>query len=213
MRIKSISIAATTCIFLSTSVNAAIITHGNLTTNDATNYITDTTTSRMYSRFDSFNLSYADTLTAIDTGGLFEGWSIATSDIADDFINAAFGAPSLCSTSTSINLCGTISGYNNGDFGDSHASIYDMFVYLNTPNGTSDVGLVQFSSADGGVIKQEEWATHDSRDFTYVEDHTFGQNIDLLLYKDVAVVPVPAAVWLFGSGLLGLVGVARRKKA
>jgi hypothetical protein len=28
-----------------------------------------------------------------------------------------------------------------------------------------------------------------------------------------APVPVPAAVWLFGSGLLGLVGVARRKKA
>ena len=26
-------------------------------------------------------------------------------------------------------------------------------------------------------------------------------------------VPVPAAVWLFGSGLIGLVGVARRKKA
>ena len=28
-----------------------------------------------------------------------------------------------------------------------------------------------------------------------------------------AAIPVPAAVWLFGSGLLGLVGVARRKKA
>jgi len=27
-----------------------------------------------------------------------------------------------------------------------------------------------------------------------------------------AVIPVPAAVWLFGSGLIGLVGVARRKK-
>jgi hypothetical protein len=27
------------------------------------------------------------------------------------------------------------------------------------------------------------------------------------------VVPVPAAVWLFGSGLLGLVGIAKRKKA
>jgi len=26
------------------------------------------------------------------------------------------------------------------------------------------------------------------------------------------VVPVPAAVWLFGSGLIGLVGVARRKR-
>jgi len=30
---------------------------------------------------------------------------------------------------------------------------------------------------------------------------------------EVAPVPVPAAVWLFGSGLLGLAGVARRKAA
>jgi hypothetical protein len=31
-------------------------------------------------------------------------------------------------------------------------------------------------------------------------------------YFNVTAVPVPAAVWLFGSGLLGLVGIARRKK-
>ena len=28
-----------------------------------------------------------------------------------------------------------------------------------------------------------------------------------------SVIPVPAAVWLFGSGFIGLIGVARRKKA
>jgi len=33
------------------------------------------------------------------------------------------------------------------------------------------------------------------------------------LAVDLAPVPVPAAVWLFGSGLLGLVGIARRKTA
>lgn len=32
------------------------------------------------------------------------------------------------------------------------------------------------------------------------------------LVRDASVVPVPAAVWLFGSGLIGLVGMARRKK-
>lgn len=31
-------------------------------------------------------------------------------------------------------------------------------------------------------------------------------------YLDVAAIPVPAAVWLFGSGLVGLVGVARRRR-
>ena len=31
--------------------------------------------------------------------------------------------------------------------------------------------------------------------------------------SNASVIPVPAAVWLFGSGLLGLVGVARRRKA
>jgi hypothetical protein len=31
--------------------------------------------------------------------------------------------------------------------------------------------------------------------------------------SDVSAVPVPAAVWLFGSGLLGLAGVARCRKA
>lgn len=38
----------------------------------------------------------------------------------------------------------------------------------------------------------------------------------VLIYADFApstVIPVPAAAWLFGSGLLGLIGFARRKRA
>lgn len=40
-----------------------------------------------------------------------------------------------------------------------------------------------------------------------LEDHFYIRN------ADVTVVPVPAAVWLFGSGLIGLAGIARRKKS
>jgi len=36
---------------------------------------------------------------------------------------------------------------------------------------------------------------------------------DYTLSFTVASVPVPPAVWLFGSGLIGLIGIARRKKA
>ncbi len=37
-----------------------------------------------------------------------------------------------------------------------------------------------------------------------------GNSMEVL---SISTVPIPAAVWLFGSGLLGLLGIARRKKA
>ena len=38
--------------------------------------------------------------------------------------------------------------------------------------------------------------------------------LELGLYGiEISQVPVPAAIWLFASGLLGLVGIAKRKKA
>ena len=55
----------------------------------------------------------------------------------------------------------------------------------------------------------ENWAfaNNGSLDGLYQQD---GNIYDSLF---VSAVPVPAAAWLFGSGLLGLVGIARRKKA
>ena len=51
--------------------------------------------------------------------------------------------------------------------------------------------------------------------FTNVTSVTWQQFLPFHQFDNIVVsaVPVPAAVWLFGSGLLGLVGMARRKKA
>lgn len=40
-----------------------------------------------------------------------------------------------------------------------------------------------------------------------------GAGVEVRGYYVISAVPVPATAWLFGSGLLGLIGVSRRKKA
>lgn len=53
----------------------------------------------------------------------------------------------------------------------------------------------------------------DGAGFFNAEDANSGQLAGVWTEYNATVVPVPAAVWLFGSGLLGLVGIARRKSA
>lgn len=47
-----------------------------------------------------------------------------------------------------------------------------------------------------------------------VDDPSMWANVDYALHLEgtVSTVPVPAAAWLFGSGLLGLLGLARKNK-
>jgi hypothetical protein len=47
---------------------------------------------------------------------------------------------------------------------------------------------------------------------SWVSANTHNDAIGVTFSFDVTHVPIPAALWLFGSGLLGLIGIARRSK-
>lgn len=50
----------------------------------------------------------------------------------------------------------------------------------------------------------------------FIQNHLYGVSQELIVLENgeavLSSVPLPAAVWLFGSGLLGLIGIARRRK-
>jgi hypothetical protein len=48
--------------------------------------------------------------------------------------------------------------------------------------------------------------------FKFVAGSGFGEGVVTAGLDNFQVVPIPGAVWLFGSGLLGLIGISRRKK-
>ena len=192
------------------SVSAAIVTYGTLTTDDTTNFITDTTTDRMYTRFDSFDFTFTETLAAIASGGTFDGWSIATSSIADDFYSAALGGTSTCTGNvTYAATCGTIAGWVDGGFGASYLTSSDYFAYLNDGSvRLKEIGLGRIAN-NGVIYDYEYWNSIPNLD-TYTLDRTI--SINILLYKDAATtVPEAATLFLFAFGLLGIFGKARRK--
>lgn len=84
-------------------------------------------------------------------------------------------------------------GYSNGG-----TAVLDM------PAGNFAGGTVFFGFTDVGasITNITYFAGNPDSDAVGIDDVRFG-----------TVVPIPAAIWLFGSGLLGLVGVARRKSA
>lgn len=70
-----------------------------------------------------------------------------------------------------------------------------------------------WSATAGPSVVQDGWGF----DFEYGSQGTRPSDLGAFAWAvhdgDVGVVPIPAAVWLLSSGLIGLIGVARRRKS
>ena len=85
----------------------------------------------------------------------------------------------------------------------------------NTSGSLTNTG--PFSNVRTGFYWSSMWSESGGWAFDFGDGHQAQLPFNYSIYAwavqsgDVSTVPVPAAVWLFGSGLLGLVGLARRK--
>jgi hypothetical protein len=140
------------------------------------------------------------------TGGSTGGWNFSnggTIDIIGGVADAGIAGDSTLLSGSFNSASVTDIGGGIFNFKIAGASFLDikhpdLLAYFGLPEGSYQGGLNISFNTIGGIPNTGE---------AFTSDTLFSGDV-----INSPVVPVPAAVWLFGSGLLGLIGVARRKK-
>jgi len=196
--------AAMLLVTMSINANAAIVTHNYLSSDDSTNIIVDGLNNVEYLRLDVLaDSTYAETLAVLGTqdGG---GWSIATPTDALNFMSALLGGSGSNScthdgTAPTNSNCGTATGWMDGDFGANNQGSIDLAWFLDD-GGEADYIFLR----DGdGLAQLLNYSTIIDTDMFSAGGSQSAYPVSWLVVRST-VVPVPAAVWLFGSALAGL---------
>jgi len=134
-----------------------------------------------------------------------------------DLLSSGFSASQINTGNLNIVFGGWQSGWTDNDSGQIFIHLFDAEM--------AEIGETSLSSFTSDHLWLEQSGAMDLLAGTrYVRYEFIGTrvgeltntgvpNINNDAYLDAAylyVVPVPAAIWLFGSGLIGLIGLARR---
>lgn len=100
----------------------------------------------------------------------------------------------------------------------SNANGIDGFTVFSSLDTTfsSTINLGTFSASILNPITVQTFVTPSTAQFIRLRVNSIhgGNSVNIgEIAFEVSAVPIPATAWLFGSGLLGLIGMARRKKA
>jgi hypothetical protein len=129
------------------------------------------------------------------------GWRLASIDVNGDNVIVP------CTTDQAAckdNEYGHLFNYGAG-------TVFGNGITPSTPNPFSNVQSGLYWSSTESTLPDTAWGFFFNSSLQFQGD----KDIDVFAWAvhpgNVSEVPIPAAVWLFGSGLLGLIGVARRK--
>jgi hypothetical protein len=140
----------------------------------------------------------------------FNDWRLASMSVAAGLPTGSTTSVVDCSSATELACQDNELGYMF--YQNMGGSLFDD----NTENQTVDGVLL--SNVQTRYWSGNEFNSDDIWVFRFTAGDQFRANEGNSVYGwavrsgDVGVVPVPAAVWLFGSGLIGLLGLARRKR-
>ena len=89
---------------------------------------------------------------------------------------------------------------------DPQDFLYTHMMYRDEDDILRRIGVTYQTADDWSKV----WGLNDPFSPDPITENVY---VGTFLVRGISSVPVPAAIWLFGSGLIGLIGVARRKKA
>ena len=226
MVIKSIIGATCACLaVVSFNVNAAMISHYGYTLDTNTDIVTGGGLEWLnWGVTDDGDYTVNEVISMYET----EGWRLASNEemvqLLEDF-NFMTGF-----TAIEGNTLDTGLGLLAGDSYLPYLRFFELFGITNVdacPHDSCDTSLAVYGSDEDNdnyvkhatvaidLIGEDDYGSVTLyRDSQNLDDYYHGSDYESgVALVRISAVPVPAAVWLFGSGLIGLIGLARRKKA
>ena len=166
-------------------------------------------------------------ITATDVGGTLTLTGTGSIDLTGMGISGTSG------TTVHLSLINLFGGLAEGTK-DLYRPVINPFTPLSGTVANPDIITFSISGDDfyvqsngplaGFLILNQDYQSNDPISFVWTVTNsttidelnfgtitTFGNNTILL--TNGTIVPIPAAIWLFGTGLLGLIVIARRKKS
>ena len=163
---------------------------------------------------DNFSLSGSTNINSV--GFYFQNYHGITGwnqDITYNFYSDNGGSVgSLLTSGSGQNLTATDSGLPWCCGGNTWLVEFDLVSTLSLASGNYWLGLTGATGSSSAW-----WVTTDYIDGSFTSSSTtltIFRTVDFAYFlnsSNVSAVPIPATAWLFGSGLIGLIGFARRK--